>query len=180
MSITLECDQLPESIKIIHELKCLLIGMQDGHLKIFKWPMGENNEITKNISNREGLMYITNLHFGPIIGLQVLNNLSYLFTASNDGSVYFNEFYVRQGGEYRFFDKLLEFNGPKPKMDTVINISDLFYYNINEIRGIDSKVESLIKNKNLLEKSNKDQLELKKTDYEKDMKSLEEQVILNE
>jgi len=153
--------------------------MRDGELKIYKWPLIENNENIKNLTSREGLMYRTNLHSGPIIDLQVLNNLSYVFSASHDGSVCYNELYVRQGGEYKFYNKLYDFHGIKPKMDTVINLSDLFDYNFNEIRAIDSKVDNLIKNKNLLEKSNKDHLEVKRADYEKDLKSLEDQVINN-
>lgn len=153
------------------------MGRRDGEVKIFKWPL-ELNESTKSFNNRENLMYRTNLHFGPITNIQVLNNLSYVFTASSDGSVYCNELFVKQGGEYRFYNKLFDFFGTKPKMDSVVNISDLFNFNINEIRAIDSKVESLIKTKNMLEKSNKDNLELKRADYEKDLKSLEDQVTI--
>lgn len=149
--------------------------MQDGEVKIYKWPF-EVNETSKNLSNRENLMYRTNLHFGSIINMQVLNNLSFVFTASSDGSVYFNELFVKQAGEYRFYNKLFDFFGNKPKMDSIINVSDLFKFNIGEIRAIDFKVESLIKTKNMLEKSNKDNLELKRNDYEKDLKSMEEQV----
>lgn len=151
--------------------------MRDGELKIYKWPF-EVAEPSKNLTSRENLMYKTNLHFSSIINIQVLNNLSYIFTASSDGSVYYNELFVKQGGEYRFYNKLFDFSGNKPKMDSVINISDLFNFNINEIRAIDSQVESLIKTKNTLEKTNKDNLELKKADYEKDLKSLENQVCI--
>jgi len=172
---TLECDEFPESIKLIHELKCLLVGTQDGELRIYKWPF-EITDSSKNLSSRENLMYRTNLHFGSIISIQVLNNLSYVFTASSDGSVYCNELFVKQAGEYKYYNKLFDFLGNKPKVDSVINISDLFNFNVNEIRAIDSKVESLIKTKNTLEKSNKDNLELKIGDYEKDLKSLENQV----
>lgn len=149
--------------------------MRDGEVKIYKWPF-ENCESTKSFSSRENLMYRTNLHFGAIANMQVLNNLYYVFTASSDGSVYCNEFFVKQAGEYRFYNKLFDFSGSKPKVESVIKISDLFNFNINEIRAIDAKVESLIKTKNMLEKSNKDNLELKRADYEKDLKSLEDQV----
>jgi len=151
------------------------VGMQDGEVKIYKWPI-EQSESTKNLNSRENLMYRTNLHFGSILSLHVLNNFSYVFTAASDGSVYFNELFVKQAGEYRAYNKLFNFFGIKPKMDSFIYISDLFSFNINEIRTIDSKVASLIKNKNLLEKSNKDNLQLKREDYEKDLKSLEDQV----
>jgi len=173
----MEIEKFPESIKIIHELKCLLIGMRDGEMKIYKWPFLEQQENYRNLNCREFLMYRTNLHFGSIIDIQVLTNLSYIFTASNDGSVYYNEYFVKQAGEYNFYNKLHDYFGPKPKIDKIINISDLFHFKINEIRDIDLKVENLIKNKNLLEKSNKDNLEIKRADYEDELKALENQVI---
>ena len=75
-----------------------------------------------------------------------------------------------------FYNKLMDFNPIKSKFDPLTEISDLFEFKINEIRSIDSKVENLIKNKTFLEKSNKDTIENKKQDYEKEIKILEDNV----
>lgn len=126
---------------------------------------------------RENLAYRTNLHFGSIFDIQICSCLKKIFTASYDGSVYVNELYVRQNGEYKFYNRFSEFKGIKPKIDAIVPISELYEFKITEIKTIDAKVEMLIRNKNHLEKSNKDNLEVKRSDYETDLKSLEDQVI---
>lgn len=155
-------------------MKCLILGMSDGKVNVYKWPFEFTHEKT-NI--REYLMFLTNLHSGPIVNLSVLNSMKYLISCSTDGSIYINEFYVRYGTEYMFYNKLMDFNPIKSKFEPITEISDLFEFKINEIRSIDYKVENLIKNKTFLEKSNKDTIENKKTDYEKEIKILEDNVI---
>jgi len=158
------------------ELKCLILGMSDGRVNVYKWPFEYNNE-KSNI--RDYLIFITNLHSGPVINLTLLDSLKHLITCSTDGSIYVNEFYVRYGTEYSFYNKLTDFNILKSKFEPLTDISDLFEFKINEIRSIDNKIENLIKNKTFLERSNKDTLENKKLENEKEIKILEDNVKIN-
>ena len=41
----MELENFPDSIKLIHELKCLLVGMRDGEVKIYKWPFEQNENL---------------------------------------------------------------------------------------------------------------------------------------
>lgn len=170
-----ELNNVVDSIKLIMEMKCLILGMSDGVVNVYKWPFEFQGEKEKS-NIREYLTFLTNLHSGPIMNLTILNSSKFLITASSDGSIYLNEFYVRYGTEYMQYNKLMDFNPIKSKFEPITEISDLFEFKINEIRAIDNKVESLIKNKTFLEKSNKDTIENKKSDYEKEIKILEDNV----
>ena len=168
-----EVDNVVESIKLVQEMKCLILGMSDGVVKVYKWHFDFSNE-KSNI--RDYLIFLTNLHSGPVMNISILNSSKYLITCSTDGSIYLNEFYVRYGTEYMFYNKLMDINPLKSKFEPVTEISDLFAFKINEVRSIDHKVDNLIKNKTFLEKSNKDTIENKASDYDKDIKTLEDNV----
>ena len=130
--ITLDFDRKISSIKLIIELKCLLIGFSSGELKVFKWPF-ENLENPKSIIV-DNLMFQINIHTEDIIDIHITNNLKTCITSSTDGSVYLNGFFIQQNKEYKYFNKFSDFEKQKPKIETYIKISDLFEYIVNEIR----------------------------------------------
>ncbi len=163
-------------MKIIQELKILVFGMQNGLIKIFKWPFNEFNENTKLKSN---MIYEINLHTGPVIDLFVTNNLKYLITASRDGSIYYSELFFDYLGTLKPFYLLGENDKLKPKIEVFLGLNEIFQYKTNHIRDADSNADRLKKKKKLLEKHNMELIDTKTNDHLKEINSLEEQVNLN-
>jgi len=160
-------------MKIIQDLRCLIFGMQNGSIKIFRWPFNDFNENTKLKNN---LIYEINLHTAPVIDLYVTNNLKYLITSSKDGSIYYSELYVDYYGGLKPYHLLGDNDKLKPKIEIFLGLNELFQYKTVEIRNADSNAEVLKKKKKLLEKHNKELIETKTNDHEREIKALEEQV----
>lgn len=160
-------------MKIIQDLRCLIFGMNNGSVKIFKWPFTEFSENTKLKNNQ---LFQISLHTSPVIDVYVTNSLKYLISASNDGSIYYSELLVDIFGSLKSYNILAENDKMKPKMEIYIGLNEIFQYKTVEIRNADSEAEVLKKKKKLLEKHNKELIQNKTNDHEMEMKSLEDQV----
>jgi len=162
-------------MKIIQDLRCLIFGMQNGSIKIFKWPFDEMNE---NFKLKKNLMFEINLHTAPVIDVYVTNSLKYLISASKDGSIYYSELLTEIYGSLRPYNLLGESDKNKPKIEVFLGLNEIFDYKTLEIRNADTTAGVLKKKKKLLERHNKELIENKTNDHEREIKSLEDQVLL--
>ena len=160
-------------MKIVHELKCIIFGTQNGWIKIFTWPFNEYNENTKLKSN---LIYEISLHTGPVIDITLTNSLKYIITASSDGSIFYSEILVNLSGFYKGYNLLLDHDKFKPKIDIFLGINEINQYKISEVRNNEQISKVLNKKKKILEKHNKEHGESKMGDHEREIKNLEDQV----
>lgn len=160
-------------MKIIQELRCLIFGMPNGSVKIFKWPFVEFSE---NVKLRNNQLFEISLHTSPVIDVYVTNSLKYLISASNDGSIYYSELLVDIHGAYTSYNILAENDKIKPKIEIFLGLNEIFQYKTIEIRNADSNAEILKKKKKHLEKHNKELIENKTDDHEREIKALDDQV----
>lgn len=160
-------------MKIIQELHCLIFGMPNGSVKIFKWPFTEFSENTKLKTNQ---LFDISLHTSPVIDVYVTNSLKYLISASNDGSIYYSELLVDINGGLKSYNILAENDKMKPKIEIFLGLNEIFQYKTIEIRNADFNSEVLKNRKKHLEKHNKEMIENKTNDNDREMNALDYQV----
>jgi hypothetical protein len=162
---------------LVQELRCLILGMQNGSLSILKWPLTDKNEST---TIRKNELFQISLHTGPIIEISITNSFKHLISASTDGSIYYSELKIMNNNITKSLVKsyniLGDFDKYKPKIEIFMGLNEIYQYKTSEIRGKDTKALELKKKKKLIEKNNKELSESKMEEHEKEICMLEQQV----
>jgi hypothetical protein len=158
---------------LVHELRCLILGMLNGSISILKWPLIDKNEST---TIRKNELFEINLHTGPVIEISITNSFKHLISASTDGSIYYSELKIINNNIKKSFNILGDFDKYKPKIEIFMGLNEIYQYKTSEIRGKDTKALELKKKKKLIEKNNKELSESKMEEHEKEICMLEQQV----
>jgi hypothetical protein len=141
----LDLQKHPVMIRIVKELNCLLLGMEDGSLRIYKWPFDANDgSKDSHINESKQLLTEISLHSKPLSNILISGNMKNIITASMDGSLIYSNLLTIKDNRLQEVDSLLEQGLKlKPMIEDIMKLHDVFEFRISDIKKKDKKVSEL-------------------------------------
>lgn len=162
------------AIRIIQDLKCLLIGTEEGKLKIFSWPFDLSSP-EKGIEKY--LLSEISLHSAALNNLYITKNLKQIVTSSIDGSVILNKLMVLKNESLEEFDYFNEYRAKlAPNIERSFKVSDIHEYVHTEIKKKDQKAVELKKTHTTMSTNFETKKNAMIEDHQLEMRNLDEQV----
>jgi hypothetical protein len=175
-------DEVPTTVKIIQDLKCLIIGYKNGNLKIYKWSFKPNlfnlsDTLTLDSDLDNQILSSINLHSESLDNFILTKNNKHIITSSSDGSIYLCRLMVSQKGKIEIFDYFNKNGGKlKPKTEELLKMCDIHDFILGDITKKDEKANTLLQNINALKLHFQSKKDMIFQEYLCEFKNLEEQV----
>jgi hypothetical protein len=172
-TFTYDFDVIPMKIKILLEENFLVIGTSKGSIRVYSWPFELTSEGQINLH----LVTEIFLHTSNLNIFYFSDNMKNLITTSYDGSIYVNKIMTKRKNrleDFSYFDDKI--TKLAPKFEIFTKLSDLYQYEVAEIRDNDQKAKLLqLKSREETEEMKKKKLQIiQEFDVEKN--NIEEQV----